>query len=280
MRRLTLWLGCMFLRGVWCALSRYLYWIVVSVSLPVCLCEYQDAILLVLTEFVCIDDSFQHDSEIRLQMNMSHVTRKPVVGVCDQVRHKPVWSATETSYRLEISAIACRVSHYPGSEQQRRWSDCADVQADLHLCCSHMTWMGFLMTWLIWWLLLNVLQCWLLWCCLWICSYFCLDHKHYRIEESLLVVRCRLKITSRGYLFGITSEQLFRMRKYSICIEQPLWILFSCILFSWQLHLSLNEHYFISFSLKYLHLRSRNFGFGSCLWHWHVGWKWRQKLMS
>ena len=25
------------------------------------------------------------------------------------------------------------------SEQQRRLSDCADAQADLHLCCSHMT---------------------------------------------------------------------------------------------------------------------------------------------
>ena len=27
---------------------------------------------------------------------------------------------------------------YPGSKQQRRWSDCADAQADLCLCCSHM----------------------------------------------------------------------------------------------------------------------------------------------
>ena len=29
--------------------------------------------------------------------------------------------------------------HYLGSGQQRRWSDCADAQADLCLCCSHMT---------------------------------------------------------------------------------------------------------------------------------------------
>ena len=29
--------------------------------------------------------------------------------------------------------------HYLGSEHQRRWSDCADAQADLRLCCSHMT---------------------------------------------------------------------------------------------------------------------------------------------
>ena len=29
--------------------------------------------------------------------------------------------------------------HYLDSEQQRRWSDCADAQADLRLCCSHLT---------------------------------------------------------------------------------------------------------------------------------------------
>ena len=40
--------------------------------------------------------------------NMSLVTRKPVFGVCDQVRLKPVCSASETSYGLEISAIASR----------------------------------------------------------------------------------------------------------------------------------------------------------------------------
>ena len=30
------------------------------------------------------------------------------------------------------------VSFCLGSEQQRRWSDCADAQAGLRLCCSHM----------------------------------------------------------------------------------------------------------------------------------------------
>ena len=40
--------------------------------------------------------------------HVSHVTRKPVFGVCDQVRLKPVCSATVTSYGLEISAIASR----------------------------------------------------------------------------------------------------------------------------------------------------------------------------
>ena len=33
---------------------------------------------------------------IQMYMYFSHVTRKPVFGVCDQVRHKPACSATET----------------------------------------------------------------------------------------------------------------------------------------------------------------------------------------
>ena len=27
---------------------------------------------------------------------------------------------------------------YGDSEQQRRWSECVDAQADLRLCCSHV----------------------------------------------------------------------------------------------------------------------------------------------
>ena len=40
--------------------------------------------------------------------SMNLVTRKPVFGVCDHVRLKPACAATETSKRLEISAIASR----------------------------------------------------------------------------------------------------------------------------------------------------------------------------
>ena len=35
----------------------------------------------------------------------SLVTRKPVFGVCDQVRHKPGCAATEAGWRLEILDI-------------------------------------------------------------------------------------------------------------------------------------------------------------------------------
>ena len=38
--------------------------------------------------------------------DMSLVTRKPVFGICDKVRLKPVCSNDETSKGLEISAIA------------------------------------------------------------------------------------------------------------------------------------------------------------------------------
>ena len=40
--------------------------------------------------------------------HMSHVLRKPVFGVCDQLRLKSACSADETSLGLEISAIASR----------------------------------------------------------------------------------------------------------------------------------------------------------------------------
>ena len=39
---------------------------------------------------------------------VSLVTRKPVFGVCDQVRHKSACAATEASKRLEISDIETR----------------------------------------------------------------------------------------------------------------------------------------------------------------------------
>ena len=46
-------------------------------------------------------DRFPHD-----KAQMSHMTRKPVFGVWELVRLKPVCSATDTSKGLEISAIA------------------------------------------------------------------------------------------------------------------------------------------------------------------------------
>ena len=39
---------------------------------------------------------------------MTHVTTKPVLEVCDQLRLKPACSATETSLGLEISAFIYR----------------------------------------------------------------------------------------------------------------------------------------------------------------------------
>ena len=50
---------------------------------------------------------------------------------------------------FKFRAQKLEVLYYIGSEQQRRWSDCADAQGDLRLCCSHMAKTGFLITWLI-----------------------------------------------------------------------------------------------------------------------------------
>ena len=73
------------------------------------------------------------------QQHLSLVTRKPVFRVCDQVRHKPVCAATEARQRLEISDVETRGIILSRQRKQRRWSNCVDEQADLHLCCLHMT---------------------------------------------------------------------------------------------------------------------------------------------
>ena len=39
---------------------------------------------------------------------------------------------------LKFRIKKLEVLYYLGSQQQRRWSDCADAQIDLPLCCSHM----------------------------------------------------------------------------------------------------------------------------------------------
>ena len=74
--------------------------------------------------------------------------KKPVFGVCDKVRFKPVCLATETSYSFEISYIASRgiiLSRQRTTKALIR----ADAQADLCLCYSHRVKTGFLMTRLI-----------------------------------------------------------------------------------------------------------------------------------
>ena len=65
-------------------------------------------------------------------------------GVSDQVRLKLACSATEASKRLEILVTETRditLSRHRTTKAliRLRGSDCADVQADLRLCCSHMT---------------------------------------------------------------------------------------------------------------------------------------------
>ena len=79
----------------------------------------------------------------RYQWNIQHMinaTRKPVFGVCDQLRLKPACSADKTSYGLESAAIASRGIIL---SKQRT------TKADLRLWCSHMAYSGFLMMWLI-----------------------------------------------------------------------------------------------------------------------------------
>ena len=57
------------------------------------------------TYHLCLAEGMGYSPEA---YKMSHVTRKPFFGVCDQVRLKPACSATETSKSLEILGIETR----------------------------------------------------------------------------------------------------------------------------------------------------------------------------
>ena len=73
-----------------------------------------------------------------LFLHMSHVMRKPVFGVYDEVRLKLACSATEVRKRIEISAIASRgfiLSRQRTTKALIRLRGCAGWSA---LCCSHM----------------------------------------------------------------------------------------------------------------------------------------------
>ena len=56
---------------------------------------------------------------------------------------------------IRVFAVRMKTSwvlSYPLSAQRRLWSDWADAQADLSLCWEHTHFVGFVMSWLKWWL--------------------------------------------------------------------------------------------------------------------------------
>ena len=61
--------------------------------------------------------------------HMSHVTRKPVLGVCNQVRLKLAYSASESSYSLEISDVASL-----GNLLSRQWTTKALIRLRACTC--------------------------------------------------------------------------------------------------------------------------------------------------
>ena len=79
---------------------------------------------------------------------LSLVPRKPVFGVCDQVKLIPACSATETSQRFEIWDIEARGIILPKQRTTKvliRLRGCTGWSAPF---CSHIAWTGFLMMWL------------------------------------------------------------------------------------------------------------------------------------
>ena len=69
--------------------------------------------------------------------NLGRIAIKPVFGVSEKARFKPVSSATGTSLKIEISSIASlHMIHSTTRITKALGSDCADAQAGLRLCCS------------------------------------------------------------------------------------------------------------------------------------------------
>ena len=96
--------------------------------------------------FISIGTPFVVNYSVGTWNQLSLVTRKPVFGVCDQVKHKPACAAAEASYSLEISDIETILSRQRTIKALIRF--CTDAQADLRLCCLHMAKTCFLMRWL------------------------------------------------------------------------------------------------------------------------------------
>ena len=77
-------------------------------------------------------------------LHMSLVTRKPVLGVCDQGKLKPVCAATEASKRLEILDMETRDIIL---SRQRTTNALIRLRGLIcAYCCSHRANTGFLMT--------------------------------------------------------------------------------------------------------------------------------------
>ena len=73
------------------------------------------------------------------QETLYYVTRNPVFGVCNQVRLKQACSATETSYGLEVLAIASRditLSKQRTTKVLIRLHGCAGWSAALLFACG------------------------------------------------------------------------------------------------------------------------------------------------
>ena len=78
--------------------------------------------------------------------HMGLVARKPVFGVSDKARIKPVSSATETSKNIKISLVASPDIILSNKRITKVLIRLGNAQAGLHLCCSQTPKTGFLAT--------------------------------------------------------------------------------------------------------------------------------------
>ena len=85
----------------------------------------------------------------KIEFNMSRDMTKPTKWVCTQRRLRSAWASAQADQSLHCRMKKPSVLSYPLSAQRRLWSDWADAQADLSLRWAHTHFVGFVMSWLV-----------------------------------------------------------------------------------------------------------------------------------
>ena len=94
-----------------------------------------------------------HESNA-VQIHLHHSNRRclyvPLVpGSVKKLHNNNFAIENEVTYVSHKYSSALNNYTIQAANKKRRWSDCADAQTDLRLCCSHMQLADFLKTWII-----------------------------------------------------------------------------------------------------------------------------------
>ena len=104
---------------------------------------------LILFKWLCFFSVFVKFNVFALMLLYEPRCEKTCLRVSDQVRHKPVCTATEDGQRLEISDVGSKGLYYPYSKNKGADQLRGNREADLRLCFRICKKAGFLTTRLI-----------------------------------------------------------------------------------------------------------------------------------